>query len=354
MSAKPKILVVDDNADNIDILIRTLGKKYFYEKAISGEEALKIAENFRPSIILLDIMMPGIDGYETCRRLRANPKLFHTKIIMVSAKTMVEERLLGYDAGADDYVVKPFNRDELRAKVRTYLRLKTVEEVDRIKTDMIRLLSHETRTPLNAVIGFADLLYDDETLSEEHKEFVECIKNGGEYLLRFFKKVLLISSLTSDKTEMLLLPRSIKSLIEGVIKKLDLPFREKKIIFSFDISFDDDISFDEYLLGKALRYVVENAVKYSPQKGDVSILTEKDGDNCLIKVSDQGDGIKEEYLEEIFEPFAAKCIEHHQEGYGLSLAIARKIMEMHCGSLTAANNRDKGALFVFTLPVTML
>ena len=97
--------------------------------------------------------MPGIDGYETCLRICANPKLKHAKIIMVSAKAMVSERLQGYDACADDYLTKPFEEDELLAKVRVYLRLQSIEEIDQLKSDLLSLVSHETRTPLNGIIG---------------------------------------------------------------------------------------------------------------------------------------------------------------------------------------------------------
>src|SRR5438128_6009709 len=123
-----KILIVDDNATNIAILEELLSDHYKLHSARSGEEALAALEEFRPDLILLDIMMPGIDGYETCRRIRANPARKNVKVIMVSAKAMVSERLKGYEAGADDYITKPFEEDELLAKVQVYLRLKSVEE----------------------------------------------------------------------------------------------------------------------------------------------------------------------------------------------------------------------------------
>jgi DNA-binding response OmpR family regulator len=123
-------LAVDDNPVNIEIIEALLDEDHNLITATTGEEALKIAPDFRPDLILLDIMMPGMNGYEVCRRLRANSNLMYTKIILVSAKIMTPERLEGYEAGADDYITKPFDEDEFLAKVRVYLRLSTLEEVE--------------------------------------------------------------------------------------------------------------------------------------------------------------------------------------------------------------------------------
>jgi len=131
MNTQNKILIVDDNATNIAILEETLADLYGLKAAKSGEEALAVAEDFRPDMILLDVMMPGIDGFETCRRIRANPVLNHVRIILVSGKTQVSERLKGYEAGADDYITKPFEEEELLAKVRVYLRLKPIDAAAR-------------------------------------------------------------------------------------------------------------------------------------------------------------------------------------------------------------------------------
>ena len=135
MQPQSRILLVDDNPTNLAILEEMLGDEYRWEAATSGEEALEIAPDFQPDLILLDVMMPGINGYETCRRIRANPALRNVKIVMVSAKALVSERLEGYDAGADDYLTKPFDEKELLAKVRVYL---SREQMKREIMEMLR------------------------------------------------------------------------------------------------------------------------------------------------------------------------------------------------------------------------
>ena len=121
MSEQSRILIVDDHPINVDLLQELLEDDYQLATAASGEEALSRAADFGPNLILLDIMMPGMDGYETCRRIRATPALSHTKIIMVSAKALSEERQQGFEAGADDYITKPFENPELVNKVRLTL-----------------------------------------------------------------------------------------------------------------------------------------------------------------------------------------------------------------------------------------
>lgn len=152
MQKLSRILIVDDNPSNIFVLEEMLRDDYHIETAESGEEALEIAPDFLPDLVLLDIMMPGIDGYETCRRLREDVSLEGMKIVMVSAKAMKSERLQGYEVGADDYVTKPFDEDELLAKVRVYVRLKASEDVEKIKSSMYALLKHENRTPLRGIM----------------------------------------------------------------------------------------------------------------------------------------------------------------------------------------------------------
>lgn len=121
MQAKKKILAVDDNKLNIDIIKEALGDDYNLRTALTGEEALEIAVDFEPDIILLDVMMPGIDGYEVCRRLRANTAFDDTTIIMVTAKGELSERVKGHEVGTDDYITKPFKEDELRESVDFFL-----------------------------------------------------------------------------------------------------------------------------------------------------------------------------------------------------------------------------------------
>src|SRR5262244_2428635 len=164
-----RILIVDDHPTNVAILEEILEEHYTLKTATCGEEALAIALDFQPALILLDIMMPGIGGYETCRRIRAHPALRNIKIIMVSARALVAERLQGYEAGADDYITKPFDEEELVAKVRVHMRLRSLEEVEQFTSNVLTLLRHETRTPLNGLLAPIQMLRAEAEMAVEER-----------------------------------------------------------------------------------------------------------------------------------------------------------------------------------------
>ena len=207
-----KILIVDDNQTNVAILEEMLSEEYVTQTATCGREALSVAEGFLPDIILLDIMMPDLNGYEVCSKVRENDRMKYTKVIMVSAKAMVQERLQGYEAGADDYIVKPFDQDELLAKVRVYSKLKSAEEVqealqealekdqeaEKTKSQFLANMSHEIRTPLNVIIGFTDCILE-EKLSEEIRSQMQLVKQSGKHLLQLISDILDFSKIESEK-----------------------------------------------------------------------------------------------------------------------------------------------------------
>lgn len=176
MQTKAKVLAVDDNPANLAIMREMIAGEHLLMTAESGEAALKIAYEFRPDITLLDIMMPGLDGYEVCRKMRADPRLTTNKIIMVSAKALVSERLQGYSAGADDYVTKPFEEKELLAKIRVFLRLKTAMEMDHLKMGMKSLLGPEMNARLSGIILPSSILMSDTDLEGiERKMLAEMV-----------------------------------------------------------------------------------------------------------------------------------------------------------------------------------
>ena len=175
MNRKYRILIVDDDKIIIRLLLEVLGDDYKVETAFSGAEALKKVPSFNPDIILLDIMMPGMNGYDVCRAIRKDPGHTFIKILLLSAKSSLEERLEGYNAGANDYLTKPYQTAELQAKIQTFLQLKYSDEVNRLKDDLLMLQSHETKTPLNAIVGFAEILKQSKNLNAEEKQFIEYI-----------------------------------------------------------------------------------------------------------------------------------------------------------------------------------
>jgi len=344
-----KILIVDDILQNIEIIKTFLEDTYILESAESGEEALEKVPVFKPDLILLDIKMPGMDGYEVCRTIRENEDYNHIRIMMVSALTMIEERLKGYENGADDYITKPFIAEELEAKIKVFLNLKRTTEVDKLKSDLLALFSHETRTPLNTIIGMSSLLMEDEDIAEETKNTIAMIQESGNQLHQFVEKTSFLCDLKSSQsvytTDEKLLPH-----LKNVCASLKDLMSAKGVTVNFDIDPDLQIEGDWTMLYEVLNYLLHNAVKFSPENGIVTITSETDEDYVKLIITDQGSGIDPDWIPKIFDEFAIHDLMHHQKGQGLSLAIAKHVMRLHDGFIAAENGADQGAVFTMGFP----
>ncbi|KPA16435.1 Response regulator receiver sensor signal transduction histidine kinase [Candidatus Magnetomorum sp. HK-1] len=347
---KFKILIVDDDPLNLEILEEILSEKYLVCTADSGEEAIRVLPDFNPDLLLLDIMMHGIDGYEVCRRIRANQRYRLLKIILVSGKTMLEERLEGYEAGADDYITKPFVDEELDAKVRVFLRLKRSEEVDQIKSDLLRIFSHETRTPLNGILLSTELLRSDDSMGEEAKAYIQVIEESGRRLLEFVQKTSLLCSIKGG----LALDKSMNSLDAALNISMKNLYKEaitKNITFQLNEESDIQFEADWSMLVKVFIYLLENAIKFSPPGAVVCIDKTLFDSSCEIRFTDQGKGIDPDWMDKIFNEFAVRDVMHHQKGLGVSLAISKYLIEMHNGTIHAESDQKSKTTFIIRLPI---
>jgi signal transduction histidine kinase len=355
MSSKPRILGVDDNPRNLSILRKALGEEFHFTAASSGEEALEAANRNRPDVVLLDIMMPGLDGLETCRRLRARPDLSSTKILMVSAKGMTADRLEGYTAGADDYVVKPFEPAELLAKVRVYARLKSVEEVDHLKSNLLTLLSHETRTPLTLILSPVSLLLDSGDLSGPHRELLETVQEGARRLGALLDKVTFLSQLRLRAIPFRMAAADLGAIAREAADRARERSDAADVRVTVEVHGSVGIHGDVEHVGHAVDALLDNAIRFSTEGGTVRVTARTSDTHAVLTVSDSGPGIDPDVAPRIFQEFAAPDIDHHKSGHGLSLATARLIVEQHGGTLrldpgTASN----GATFRLELPVAAI
>ena len=351
---KKRILIVDDDRTNVLILEEILGREFEIKSVFDGESALETAGNFKPDVILLDIMMPNKDGYEVCAGFRQKPGLSFTKIILLSAKSMLDDRLKGYQAGADDFITKPFDPEELLAKVRVFIRLKSVQEIDRMKDDLINLFSHETRTPLNSIMGFAKILGASDKADEHEKECVKHIIDSGRTLLELVNKTILLCNLRNGTRMVVERRTDFETIIEKASVSVQDKIRGKNIILLKDLD-NGALPFkaDEELIVAALTYVLENAVKYSPYLAPVEISVRKDENGITCAVRDNGKGLEKgsEQSDMLFSGFYVGDLEHHGRGHGLSLLIVKHIMLLHGGTVSAVNNiNEPGCTFTLFLP----
>lgn len=350
MKNRCRILIVDDDATNREILMEIFDDRgaYLCQLAKDGEEALSIIGSFRPDIVLLDIMMPGMDGYAVARRIRANPKLKYTKIIMVSGKIKTEERLVGYESGADDYIVKPFHEEELLAKIKVFAKLKLAEEVDQIKSTIMSLSAHETKTPLNAIFMSSQLLLADNTLTANQKEAVNAIYTSAKKLNSYIDKVFRLCQVKKG-VDMNMASNTVQNFIANEISLVQQEFSGQITFQCHDPAAPLHVDFN--LFCEAFRAILANAVKFSPPGGEISVSSGTENGMTVITVADQGKGIEPEYLDSLFDGFTVANLMHHHQGSGLSLAISRTIIEQHGGTLTADNRPGGGAAFTMSLPM---
>jgi signal transduction histidine kinase len=344
-----KILIVDDDPLNLEILEEILSENYIVKTESSGEDAIRVLPEFNPDLLLLDIMMPGLDGYDVCRKIRANLRYHFLKIILVSGKSLLDERLEGYNAGADDYITKPFIDEELEAKVKVFLRLKRSEEIDQIKSDLLRVFSHETRTPLNGILLSTELLRSDDTLGDEAKAYIQVIEESGRRLLEFVKKTTLLCDIKNGMT----IEKSMHSLdayVKMAIKTVQKDAKIKNVTIQTDDS-DVQLMADWRMLIKVFKYIIENAIKFSPPGGQVFIEKTILERSCEIRIIDHGQGIESDWMNKIFDEFAVRNVMHHQKGLGLSLAIARYVIEMHNGTIHAESEQSSKTTFIIRLPI---
>jgi signal transduction histidine kinase len=355
MLSKPHVLGVDDNPRNLSILRKALGEEFRFTTASSGEEALEAASRNRPDVVLLDVMMPGLTGIETCRRLRARPDLSSTKILVVSAKSMTADRLEGYAAGADDYIAKPFEPAELLAKVRVYVRLKSIEEVDCLKSNLLTLLSHETRTPLTLILSPVSLLLGSGDLSDPQRELLKTVQEGARRLGALLDRVVFLSQL-----KLRAIPFQIAAADLGVIAR-DAAERAREQCDAADVRVTVEVygsvrfRGDVEHMGQAVHALLHNAIRFSAAGGTVRVLVRTSDTHAVLTVSDSGPGIDPDLAPRIFQEFAAADIDHHKGGHGLSLATARLVAEQHGGTLgLEAEAGSEGATFRLELPVAAI
>ncbi len=352
MSRQSKILIVDDNPTNVEILEKILGDDYHLATAATGEETLEIAPAFQPALILLDIMMPGIDGYETCRRIKTIPALRHTKVIMVSAKARVSERLQGYEAGADDYISKPFDKHELRAKVRVYLRLKSIEEVDQLKTDLLALLSHETRTPLNGILPPLEMLMSEEDMdTEERKEWFEVMRQSAMRLLSLVTKATTLSAMKAGAWDFHFVSANLGDVVRAAANSMISYASGRNVQIDQELPEAAITMLDREQMQRVVAVMLENAVRFSPSHSRVVVGVRHEDTRFCVTVTDQGVGINTDYLPHVFEEFVEEDIEHRTEGQNLSLAIASQIVLAHNGTISVDSRKGAGTTFTVRLPV---
>lgn len=343
-----RVLAIDDDEVNNEIVEEVLGEEFEIKSLLTGKECEKEIERYHPQLLLLDIMMPDVNGYELCRRLKAQPKTAETRIIMVSAKNMVEDRLAAYEAGADDYISKPFVCEELLAKVRVHIRLRYVEELNRLKYDMLKLISHETRTPLNGIVGNAWLLEQSQHLTFEERGYAEEITKSARVLMNLIERSELFLYLQQDQQiekESL----SVREVINQVAENKRVMAEQRNVSLEVikNKTLELPVLVSRELIEIALGNLVDNGIKYGRSR--IWIECNSDDSQVQFIVSDDGSGVAPEFRKNMFAPFSVADLSHHTTGHGINLAITKRVARVHGGDLLLDRTCNCGARFILTI-----
>ncbi len=306
---------------------------------------------FCPDLILLDIGLPDISGYETCRQLRSNGHLRHAKLVLVSGNSQVEDRLKGYEVGADDFISKPYVPDELVAKVRVLLRLKRTEELSGLKDDILTLLAHETRTPLTVINGAVDAMRSTKTNDTDPAgEFLSMIADAAARLGALMERSHLLCTLKSGGLLLNKVPVNMTAFLTSAVDAM----REKALAHDVRIVVEcpdqTEIIADDGLLRIAVSSVLDNAIRFSPRGTTTHVEVSTTANQLCIAIVDEGPGFDPEVMSHLFEELSAHDMAHHHEGARLGLSITREIVALHGGSIDIVANAGAGCTVSITLP----
>ncbi len=347
------------------------------DSANSGQEALNLISEKNYDVVLMDIMMPGMDGFETCSRIKQEEKNLNLPVIFLTAKTEVESITQAFKCGGLDYLSKPFRSDELIARVTTHAELKRhreqqkeinrwleqkVEErtlalreshaklskalhdlqsLDHAKNEFLRMINHEIRTPLNAILGFTDLL-KNEPSSAQIYEMVRYIDTASVRLEKFLMVVLQITALLANNQPVSDELVFIDDLFKTGLARLQDKILAKKIKLNLQ-GFDQNISMhgNKTLLLSCFESILDNSVKFSPVEGTL-IIRVYAVENLFIEIIDEGPGFSERSLNQLFKLFAVGE-KHVDQTTGLGLALVKLIMDAHQAKIEIMKNQPTGA-----------
>lgn len=355
-SVKKKILIADDQEGN-QILMKYILEKKGYEVLVAsdGEEAIEVATEMDPDLVLMDVVMPGMDGYEACKILKDNPKTKNIPIVMITSLNDVTDKVKGLEVGADDFMSKPPNEVELTARVKSLIRMKDQQkEIEQLRNDFTAMLVHDLRAPLTSVLGFTDLISSSGDLTDAEKtEYLNIISISGRKMLDLINDILDVSKLESGDIALNFSKVNLSRIVADNIEKNHGLFLQKHL--SVDKNLDETIfiRIDQGKIDQVLTNLVSNAAKFSFDNGIIKISVSKVGKSVVCKVSDTGTGISESELPLIFEKYkqASTGKSHNFKGTGLGLYISKMIMEAHHGSISVESTPGMGTSFSLVFPV---
>jgi two-component system sensor histidine kinase/response regulator len=353
-SAADEILVVDDDVDNrvgYVALLRDAG--YEVREAHDGLACLQAVEFRPPSLILLDVSMPGLDGFETLRRLRAGAQRDVPVILVTGQRVDAESVGAGLELGAEEYLQKPVRPAELRARIRALLKLAAAKrELEALKRDQTAMLVHDLKQPL-AIIALRAEFIEDEESDGEMKQSARAIRGSCRQMEQLINSVLELSRVEAGQMTLTRLPAALDDVVgETVAEMRDLAVR-RGVVLEVQSEALGGAELDRSKIVQVMQNLIGNALKFTPSGGRIDVRVCRAGAEAVVSVEDSGPGFGDADTGELFDRWHQTKLGRAQGGSGLGLAIARAIVEAHGGRIGASARTDgqRGARFWFTLPL---
>jgi signal transduction histidine kinase len=370
----PTILIADDNKTNLNVLFEYLSEQgYRVLVAEDGAGAIEQAQYGKPDLILLDIMMPGIDGFETCQRLKAIPEINHIPVIFMTAISDTPYILKGFSVGAVDYIVKPLQREEVNARVRTHIAIRRLQreleaeivvrqkaeeelrEINAGKDVFFSILAHDLKNPMGALLSLSEAMVEmiPPQAGDDLKETAHDVRTVARQVGDLLLDLLSWAQLQLGKVEAS--PTRV-----GILKEVDFATalvgaaaRAKRITIVNDVTEPVEIFCDSRMNDTVLRNLLSNAVKFTPDGGTIRISAQKGVGELIITVTDTGKGIPPERIDGLFHlghnqpTFGTKG----EKGTGLGLPLCRDMVEKNGGRIWVESTPGQGSRFHFSVPL---
>jgi signal transduction histidine kinase len=361
----PVILLVDDTRATIEILAETLADEYDIAVATNGEDALEIAAASIPDLILLDVVMPGLDGYEVCRRLKGNENTRDIPVIFVTTRAETADETHGFELGAVDYITKPISPPVVRARVKTHLALRWARlalekqnrellEAARLRDDIDNIMRHDLKGPLTSIIGWPYLIMKDVPLEPMYVRALKSIEESGYMMLNMINRSLDLFKMERGIYNYIPQPVDLVKTLVKVVADQETSARSKElnlVILVEGRPAVDATSFmvkaDELLVFSLFSNLVKNAVEASPQHGSIQVSLDRDTDQGLITVANQGE-VPEDIRDRFFDKYITRG---RHGGTGLGTYSARLMAETMKGSIGLESSPAEGTKIKVSLPL---
>jgi signal transduction histidine kinase len=354
-----KVLLAEDKITSRIIMEKWLSTWGYEPVAVAdGLEGWNVINSPEPPrLAVLDWMMPNMDGLELCQKIKQTPKLPFIYTILVTSKSSKEDIVTGLDAGADDFLAKPVQPEELRSRLNVGVRIldyqQRLEELDAQKNKFLGMAAHDLRNPLGSIQGFSQLLLSGGVDDKTQREFLQIINNISQEMLSTVNDLLDISVIESGQLDISLVATDLAELIHYRTRLNALRAAQKNIQIEVLPMEKTVLDFDPERITQVLDNLISNAVKYSPPNTQIHISLQRRGGQVEISVQDQGPGIPEDKRDRLFGTFQRLGSKPTggEKSIGLGLAIVKKIVESHHGQVGVDSNPGQGSRFFFLLPV---